>query len=136
MIRVEHLYKSFGDVNAVKDVTFNVEKGEVVGLLGPNGAGKTTTMRMINRLIEPTAGLIFIDGKDHRQMQPERLRQSIGYAIQSVGLFPHLTVADNIATVPELLHWEKKRIANRVEELLTGKPPVSFELLTPSIPKA
>jgi osmoprotectant transport system ATP-binding protein len=134
MIRLENVTKVYGETIAVNDLSFQVNEGEVCVLIGPSGCGKTTTVRMVNRLIEPTAGHIFIDGKDHRQIKPERLRQSIGYAIQSVGLFPHLTVAANIATVPELLHWEKRRIATRVEELLTlvGLKPTDYAQRYPS----
>ncbi|MFQ5996677.1 MAG: ABC transporter ATP-binding protein, partial [Dehalococcoidales bacterium] len=118
MIRLEHVTKVYGETLAVNDFSLEVDEGEVCVLIGPSGCGKTTTLRMVNRLIEPTSGHIFVNGKDTSQIKPERLRQSIGYAIQSVGLFPHLTVAANIATVPELLHWEKNRIAHRIEELL------------------
>jgi osmoprotectant transport system ATP-binding protein len=118
MIRLERVTKVYGETIAVNDFSLEVDEGEVCVLIGPSGCGKTTTLRMVNHLIEPTSGRIFVNGKDTSQIKPERLRQSIGYAIQSVGLFPHLTVAANIATVPELLHWEKNRIAHRVEELL------------------
>jgi osmoprotectant transport system ATP-binding protein len=118
MIRLEHVTKVYGDTVAVDDLSLEVNQGEVCVLIGPSGCGKTSTLRMVNRLIEPTSGRILVNGKDIREIKPERLRQSIGYAIQSVGLFPHLTVGANIATVPELLHWEKARIARRVEELL------------------
>jgi len=119
MIRLEHVTKVYGETMAVNDLSIEIEKGEVCVLIGPSGCGKTTTLRITNRLIEPTSGNIFIDGHDTRQVKPEPLRRSIGYAIQSVGLFPHLTVAANIATVPELLHWGKDDITRRVEELLT-----------------
>lgn len=119
MIRLEHVTKTYGDTVAVNDLSIRINEGEVCVLIGPSGCGKTTTLRMVNHLIEPTAGHIFVNGRDTSRIKPERLRQSIGYAIQSVGLFPHLTVGSNIATVPELLHWEKNRIAHRVEELLT-----------------
>jgi len=118
MIRLEHVTKKYGDVIAVNDFSLEVSRGEVCVLIGPSGCGKTTTLRMINRLIEPTSGRIFVNGDDISQIKPERLRQSIGYAIQSVGLFPHMTVAANIAVVPELLGWRKERIARRTEELL------------------
>lgn len=118
MIRLEHVTKAYGETIAVNDFSIEIAKGEVCVLIGPSGCGKTTTLRMINRLIEPTSGKIYVDGTDTSQMKPERLRLSIGYAIQSVGLFPHLTVARNIATVPELLGWDKSRIARRVAELL------------------
>ncbi len=118
MIRLENVTKRFGDTIAVDNLSFEVNQGEVCVLIGPSGCGKTTTLRMINRMTEPTSGRIFINGKDTSTEKPEVLRRAIGYAIQSVGLFPHLTVARNIATVPELLHWDEKRIARRVEELL------------------
>ncbi|MBI3040228.1 MAG: ABC transporter ATP-binding protein [Chloroflexi bacterium] len=118
MIRLEQVTRYYGNTIAVNELSLEVSQGEVCVLIGPSGCGKTTTLRMVNRLIEPTAGHIFINGQDNSQIKPERLRQSIGYAIQSVGLFPHMTVAANIATVPELLHWEKSRIASRIEELL------------------
>ncbi len=118
MIRLEQVTKHYGSTIAVNKLSLEVNEGEVCVLIGPSGCGKTTTLRMVNRLIEPTAGRIFINGRDNSKIKPEQLRQSIGYAIQSVGLFPHMTVAANIATVPELLHWGKSRIASRIEELL------------------
>lgn len=118
MINLESITKHYGDTRAVENLSFSVAGGEVCVLIGPSGCGKTTTLRMINRLIEPTGGKIFVNGWDISRGKPEKLRQSIGYAIQSVGLFPHMTVGANIAVVPELLHWEKERIAARVEELL------------------
>jgi osmoprotectant transport system ATP-binding protein len=126
--------KVYGDTIAVNDLSFEVNEGEVCVLIGPSGCGKTTTLRMTNRLIEPTSGNILINGKDTGQIKPERLRQSIGYAIQSVGLFPHLTVAANIATVPELLHWDKSRIARRTEQLLAlvGLKPTEYSRKYPS----
>lgn len=134
MIRLEKVTKVYGETVAVNDLSFEVNEGEVCVLIGPSGCGKTTTLRMINHLIEPTSGRILIDGKDTSQVRPERLRKSIGYAIQSVGLFPHLTVATNIATVPELLHWEKARIARRVDELLklVGLNPAEYARKYPS----
>jgi osmoprotectant transport system ATP-binding protein len=119
MIRLEEVTKIYGETTAVNNLSLEVNEGEVCILIGPSGCGKTTTLRMINRLIEPTAGHIFIDGQDTSRIKAEKLRQSIGYAIQSVGLFPHMTVADNIAVVPELLHWKKDRINSRIGELLT-----------------
>ncbi len=118
MIRLEGVTKLYGTVKAVENLSININGGEVCVLIGPSGCGKTTTLRMINHLIGPTSGQIFVNGQDISQVRPERLRQSIGYAIQSVGLFPHMTVGVNISVVPELLHWEKERIARRVEELL------------------
>jgi len=118
MIRLRGVTKLYGNIRAVENLSVNINKGEVCVLIGPSGCGKTTTLRMINRLIEPTSGQIFVNGQDISQVKPEKLRQSIGYAIQSVGLFPHMTVGANISVVPELLHWDKGRIARRVEELL------------------
>ncbi|RMI35700.1 ATP-binding cassette domain-containing protein [Nocardia stercoris] len=105
-----------------------IPAGEVVVLVGPSGCGKTTTMRMINRLIEPSSGTITIDGHDTAGVDPDRLRRGIGYSVQQGGLFPHLTVAKNVATVPGLLGWDRKRIADRVDEMLTlvGLDPGTF----------
>lgn len=128
MIRLEHVTKRYGDRTAVEDLTLDVPKGEVCVLIGPSGCGKTTTLRMVNRLTEPTSGHIFVDGTDAASVPPEVLRRRLGYAIQSVGLFPHLTVAENIVTVPRLLGWDKARMAERVTELLTlvGLDPVQY----------
>lgn len=128
MISLENVTKYYGETLAVNEFSLEIAAGEVCVLIGPSGCGKTTTMRMINRLTEPTSGRIFVDGQDTGKIKPEKLRQSIGYAIQSVGLFPHMTVAENIAVVPELLHWEKDRIARRVNELLVlvGLDPAEY----------
>ena len=103
---------------AVDNVTMEIPAGEIVMLVGPSGCGKTTTMKMINRLIEPTSGRIFIGDDDVTERDPDELRRHIGYVIQGAGLFPHLTVGDNISIVPRLLKWDKKRTAARVDELL------------------
>ncbi|MFI1464101.1 ABC transporter ATP-binding protein [Nocardia carnea] len=103
---------------AVDAVSMTIPAGEIVVLVGPSGCGKTTTMRMINRLIEPTSGMVTIDGRDAATMDPDRLRRGIGYSIQQAGLFPHMTVARNIATVPGLIGWDRKRIAARTDEML------------------
>ncbi len=103
---------------AVESLTLEVVDGEVCVLVGPSGCGKTTTLRMINRLIEPTSGHLFIDGRDVLAMNPVELRRGIGYVIQQGGLFPHRLVKDIVAVVPRLLGWDKARIAQRVEELL------------------
>jgi osmoprotectant transport system ATP-binding protein len=103
---------------AVDNVTLEIPAGEIVMLVGPSGCGKTTTMKMINRLIEPTSGRIFIGEDDVTQRDPDELRRHIGYVIQGAGLFPHLTVRENISIVPRLLKWDKARIAARVDELL------------------
>jgi osmoprotectant transport system ATP-binding protein len=103
---------------AVNELSLTVPAGEICVLVGPSGCGKTTAMRMVNRMIEITAGDILLDGQSVRERPPAELRRGIGYAIQQVGLFPHLSVADNIATVPRLLGWDRQRIRARVDELL------------------
>ena len=120
MISIRNVSKSYENAEsaAVRDLSFDVPTGEVVVLIGPSGCGKSTTMRMVNRLVEPDAGTITIDGQDVREYRPEQLRRRIGYAIQGVGLFPHWTVAQNVAVVPGLLGWERDRIAERTTELL------------------
>ena len=100
MIELEHVSRRFGDQIAVDDVSFTVERGTITVIVGTSGSGKSTTLRMINRLIEPTSGTIHIDGKDTAAVSGEELRRGIGYVIQGNGLFPHWTVARNIATVP------------------------------------
>ena len=106
------------DVPAVRRLDLQIEAGDIVAFVGPSGCGKTTTLKMINRLIEPTEGRIFIDGRDVTREHPDKLRQSIGYVIQSGGLFPHWTVAKNIGAIPRVLGWDRKRIAERTEYLL------------------
>jgi osmoprotectant transport system ATP-binding protein len=118
MITVEHLSKHFGVVKAVNDISFEVREHETLVLLGPSGCGKTTTLKMINRLIEPNSGTILIDGKNIFEQYPEILRRGIGYVLQNNGLFPHYTVAENIAIVPLLLKWDSKRIKKRIGELI------------------
>ncbi|NUS91222.1 MAG: ATP-binding cassette domain-containing protein, partial [Nocardia sp.] len=103
---------------AVDAVSMTIPAGEIVVLVGPSGCGKTTTMRMINRLIEPTSGTVTIDGRDAAAIDADRLRRGIGYSIQQAGLFPHMTVAKNIATVPGLIGWDRRRIAARTDEML------------------
>ena len=103
---------------AVDDITLTIPAGEIVVLLGPSGSGKTTTMRLINRLIEPTSGKIIVAGQDALSLDPAQLRRRIGYVIQNGGLFPHMTVGTNIGLVPRMLGWDKKKIAERVDELL------------------
>jgi osmoprotectant transport system ATP-binding protein len=114
--------------SAVDGVTLDIPAGELVVLVGPSGCGKTTTMKMINRLIEPTSGSIRIGGEDVLAMHPDELRRHIGYVIQQIGLFPHLTVAQNVGLVPRLLKWPARRIDERVDELLTlvGLDPADF----------
>jgi len=118
VIRFEQLTKRYDDRLAVDHLSLEVPDGRVCVLIGPSGSGKTTTLRMINRLIEPTGGRVLIDGRDTASLPTEELRRSLGYAIQSVGLFPHFTVAENVATVPRLLRWDKQRIRERVREVL------------------
>ncbi|MER5970667.1 betaine/proline/choline family ABC transporter ATP-binding protein [Streptomyces sp. NPDC002055] len=119
MIRFEHVTKRYDDgTTAVDDLSFEVAEGELVTLVGPSGCGKTTTMKMVNRLIEPTAGRILLDGEDIATVDPVRLRRRIGYVIQQVGLFPHKTVLDNTATVPHLLGRPRKEGRQRAAELL------------------
>jgi osmoprotectant transport system ATP-binding protein len=119
-IRLREVTKTFGgNGHAVDRLSLDVHDGEIMALLGPSGCGKTTTLRMINRLIEPTSGVIEIDGVDVMSRPAQELRRGIGYVIQQVGLFPHRTVHDNIATVPSLLGWNQRRTADRVEELTT-----------------
>jgi osmoprotectant transport system ATP-binding protein len=105
-------------VPAVRDVTLTIEPGELTVLLGPSGCGKSTLLRTINRLVEPTSGTVLIDGADVRERDPDELRRGIGYVIQAVGLFPHYTVAENVAVVPRLLGWDAARTSTRVDELL------------------
>ncbi len=118
MIEIEHLTKRYDSTIVVDDVSLRVEDGTITVVVGTSGAGKSTLLRMINRLVEPSAGRVLIDGQDTMTIPEDELRHRIGYVIQGYGLFPHRTVAENIATVPRLLGWNRKRIAARVEELL------------------
>ncbi|ESX09347.1 ABC transporter ATP-binding protein [Mesorhizobium sp. RSR565B] len=119
MIEIEGITKRYDATTVVNDVSMVVEPRTVCVIVGTSGSGKTTLLRMINRLVEPTAGVIKLDGNDNRSLPGYELRRSIGYAIQGHGLFPHRTVAQNIATVPVLLGWDKDRIKARVDELMT-----------------
>ena len=126
VITFEAVTKRFGDGTvAVDALDLEIAEGEVVVLVGPSGCGKTTTMRMVNRMVTPTSGTVRVAGRDVASQDPATLRRGIGYVIQQIGLFPHRTVADNIATVPRLLGWERRRTRDRVEELmaLVGLPP-------------
>ena len=118
MIKIEHLEKHFHKVKAVDDISFEVKEHENLILLGTSGCGKTTTLKMLNRLIEPTKGSITINGKNILDQSPEVLRRGIGYVLQNHGLFPHYTIAENIAIVPQLLKWDSKRIKDRISELM------------------
>lgn len=129
-IRLDKVTKLFPGVArpAVDALDLTIETGQVCVLIGPSGCGKTTTMRMVNRLIEPTSGRIFVGGQDVTQADPVALRRHIGYVIQQIGLFPHMTIAQNVATVPKLLGWEPARIKARVAEMLelVGLDPGQF----------
>ncbi len=129
MIRLENVTKQFpGGSNAVLDLTLDIPTGKTCVLIGPSGCGKTTTLRMINRLIEPDRGRVLIDGEDTTGVDPAQLRLKMGYVIQQTGLFPHMTVGDNVGTVPRLWQWDKARIKARVEELLqlVGLDPAEY----------
>jgi osmoprotectant transport system ATP-binding protein len=120
MIRLDQLTKHYPGQErpAVDSVDLEVPEGEIVILVGPSGCGKTTTLEMINRLIEPSSGRIFLEGEDVTHVQVDQLRRRMGYVIQQIGLFPHQTIAQNIATVPRMLGWDEGKIRNRVDELL------------------
>ncbi len=119
MIQLEHVTKGFaGGSNAVVDLSLEIPTAQTCVLIGPSGCGKTTTLRMINRLIEPDSGHILIDGQDTHGVDPVQLRLKMGYVIQQTGLFPHMTVGENVATVPRLWNWDRARTKARVEELL------------------
>jgi osmoprotectant transport system ATP-binding protein len=129
MIRLERVTKRYpGGQVAVRELTIEFATGQLTMLVGPSGCGKTTTLKMINRLIEPTEGRIFHDEQDVTHVDPVVLRLRMGYVIQNVGLFPHLSIGDNVATVPRLLRWDKERIRRRVNELLelVGLDPTQF----------
>lgn len=119
---------------AVDDVSLDVPDGRLVVILGPSGSGKTTLIKLVNRLLEPASGRILLDGTDVQTLPANELRRRIGYVIQHIGLFPHWTVGRNVATVPAVLGWERRRIAARVDELLelVGLPPADFRQRYPS----
>ena len=123
MINYDHLTKIYGEgedaVTALEDVTFTIEKGETVIFLGPSGCGKTTTLRCTNRLESITRGKVLVNGQDVMDMDAVQLRRQMGYVIQDIGLFPNKTIAENIAVVPKLMGWDAKKIAARVDELLS-----------------
>jgi osmoprotectant transport system ATP-binding protein len=130
MIFLDHVHKRYPgqDADAVAELSMSVRRGEFVVLVGPSGCGKTTTLRMINRLVEPTAGRIFIDGKDVTHADADNLRRGIGYVIQQIGLLPHLNIADNVALVPKMLGVGKSQRRKRAEELLdmVGLDPTTY----------
>jgi osmoprotectant transport system ATP-binding protein len=120
MIRLESLTKRYpGQAEpAVDAISMDIPEGEIVVFVGPSGCGKTTTLKMINRIIEPTSGRIFLEGDDVTRANPDQLRRRIGYVIQQIGLFPHMTIAQNVGLVPGLLGWDRTRVGERVDELL------------------
>jgi osmoprotectant transport system ATP-binding protein len=128
VIRLDGVTKRYGDAVVVRDLSLHVRKGELVVLIGLSGCGKTTTLRMVNRLVEPSAGTIRIDDRDTRDVDPVILRRSIGYVLQRIGLIPHMTVGENVAIVPSLLGWSARDIDARVDELLdmVGLPAASY----------
>jgi osmoprotectant transport system ATP-binding protein len=128
-IRLDHVRKEYpGGTVAVDSLSLDVPAGELVVLVGPSGCGKSTILRMVNRLIEPSSGGVYLDGEEVTHVDPVLLRRRIGYVIQNVGLFPHQTVRDNVATVPRLLGWPKARVQQRIDELLdlVGLEPARF----------
>ena len=130
MIELQELTKRFPgqETPAVDRLSLKIPKGEIVVFVGPSGCGKTTSLKMINRIIEPSSGHIIMDGEDVTTIDPNHLRRRIGYVIQQIGLFPHIRIGDNVATVPQLLGWDKERTAKRVDELLevVGLPPDEY----------
>ncbi len=120
MIRIQNVVKRYTGMDrpAVSELSLHVKEGEICVMVGPSGCGKTTTLKMINRIIEPTEGEIYVNGKNILEQNPDKLRQHIGYVIQKTGLFPHYTVYENIAVVPRLLGWDEEKIKKRVDELL------------------
>ncbi|MEK6192362.1 MAG: ATP-binding cassette domain-containing protein [Chloroflexota bacterium] len=136
VVAFEHVTKRYGNgPPAVTDLSLEIRAGEICVLVGPSGCGKTTTMKMVNRLVEPTSGRVTIDGADVASLPSVDLRRRIGYVIQQVGLFPHLTVAENVAVVPRLLGWSEARITERVEELLelVGLDPGAYRSRYPAV---
>jgi osmoprotectant transport system ATP-binding protein len=119
MIEAAGLTRRYGGVAAASDVSFRVERGELLALVGDSGSGKTTTLKMINRLVEPDAGRVLVDGRDTASEEPHALRRSIGYVFQGAGLFPHMTAAENVAVPLRLLGWPRERVCERVAEVLT-----------------
>ena len=119
MITLDQVSKSYDGVSRIiNNLSFEVLEGEILMLLGSSGCGKSTILKMINRLIDPTEGKLYLDGKDIQQQDPIELRRSIGYVIQGIGLFPHLSIRENISIVPRLIGWPEDRINNRYRELL------------------
>src|ERR1700754_905387 len=134
MIAVKNITKTFGSHKAVDNISFTVKEGENIVFLGTSGCGKTTLLKMINRLLEPDSGEITIAGRPIRESRPEDLRRKIGYVFQNNGLFPHYTIAENIAVVPRLLGWDRTKIRERIRMLLekVHLPPDTYESSYPN----
>lgn len=118
IIAFQEVSKIYQEKTVVDQVSLAIQKGEFITILGTSGSGKTTTRKMINRLVEPTSGQILFEGEELSQLDPVSLRRRIGYVVQQIGLFPHMTIAENIATVPKLLKWDSVEIGDRVKELM------------------
>jgi len=136
MVRLEQVSKSYNvsGLSAVQGFTLEIVASEFLVLVGESGCGKTTTLKMINRLVEPSSGRIVVDGKDVMATNPIDLRRAIGYVFQGIGLFPHMTVAENVGIVPKLLRWKSPAIAERVDELMgmMGLPPAEYRQRMPA----
>ncbi|WP_076461531.1 ABC transporter ATP-binding protein [Limosilactobacillus caccae] len=118
-IQFEHVRKSFGNEVVIPDLNFKINQGEFITILGSSGCGKTTTLKMVNGLLKPSAGKIMVNSQQISELDLVRLRRHTGYVVQQIGLFPHITVAENIAVVPRMLQWDQEAIKQRVDELLT-----------------
>ena len=134
MIEYKHVVLRYTEKEVLRDVNLRIEQGEFMVLVGPSGSGKTTMLKMINRLLEPTGGDIYMDGKRIKDYDERELRLSTGYVLQAIALFPNLTVAENIALIPEMKGWNKEQIASKTEELLdkVGLPAVDYAYRLPS----
>ena len=134
MIEYKHVALRYTEKAILKDVNLRIENGEFMVLVGPSGSGKTTMIKMINRLLEPTDGNIYMDGKRIKDYDERELRLSTGYVLQAIALFPNLTVAENIALIPEMKGWSKEKIASKTEELLdkVGLPAAEYAKRMPS----
>ena len=118
IIKFNHINKKFGKNEVIKDLSFSISEGEFITVLGSSGSGKTTTLKMINGLEKPTAGQIIVNDQDLKDANLVELRRHIGYVVQSIGLFPHMTISQNIAVTPKLLGWDQKKIDLKVKDLL------------------
>lgn len=134
MIEYKHVVLRYTEKEVLRDVNLRIEQGEFMVLVGPSGSGKTTMLKMINRLLEPTGGDIYMDGKRIKDYDERELRLSTGYVLQAIALFPNLTVAENIALIPEMKGWSKEQIASKTEELLdkVGLPAAEYANRKPS----